>query len=130
MRRFGFDAEQVVFQTIQSPIEVDHKRLDPGQPLAQPIEPRVHGIESRVQAMYSAISARTAQIDQRMEHVDTGWCIELIACNNHVVFDVGGNKFRIVVLTDYARHGSLIRFVGTHEQYDAIKDIEHIRDKR
>ena len=45
--------------------------------------------------------------------------------NNRVVFNVGGNKYRIGVLTDYARHGLLIRFVGTHEQYDAIEQIEH-----
>lgn len=46
--------------------------------------------------------------------------------NNRVVFNVCGNKYRIVVLTDYVRHGMLIRFVGTHEQYDEIEDIEHI----
>ena len=48
--------------------------------------------------------------------------------NNRVVFNVCGNKYRIVVLTDYERHGMPIRFVGTHEQYDAIESIEHIRD--
>ena len=37
-----------------------------------------------------------------------------------------GNKYRIVALIDYERHGMLVRFVGTHEQYDAIEDIEHI----
>ena len=46
--------------------------------------------------------------------------------NHRVVFNVCGNKYRIVVLIDYERHGMLIRFVGTHEQYDAIEDIEHI----
>jgi mRNA-degrading endonuclease HigB of HigAB toxin-antitoxin module len=46
--------------------------------------------------------------------------------NNRVVFNVCGNKYRIVVLMDYARLGMLIRFVGTHEQYDEIGDIEHI----
>ena len=46
--------------------------------------------------------------------------------NNRVVFNVCGNKYRIVVLTDYARRGMLIRFVGTHKQYDAIEDIENI----
>jgi mRNA interferase HigB len=46
--------------------------------------------------------------------------------NNRVVFNICGNKYRIVVLTDYARHGILIRFVGTHKQYDEIKDIENI----
>lgn len=46
--------------------------------------------------------------------------------NHRVVFNVCGNKYRIVVLMDYERHGMLIRFVGTHEQYDAIEDIEYI----
>ncbi len=46
--------------------------------------------------------------------------------NNRAVSDIGGNESRIVALTDYARHGLLIRFVGTHEQYDAIEQIEHI----
>jgi len=43
--------------------------------------------------------------------------------NNRVVFNICGNKYRIVVLMDYNRKGMLIRFVGTHEEYD---DIEHI----
>lgn len=46
--------------------------------------------------------------------------------NNRVVFNVCGNKYRIVVLMDYSRHGMLIRFVGTHEEYDQIDDIENI----
>lgn len=46
--------------------------------------------------------------------------------NNRVVFNVCGNKYRIVVLMDYIRHGMLIRFVGTHEEYDSIEDIENI----
>lgn len=46
--------------------------------------------------------------------------------NNRVVFNICGNKYRIVVRMDYIRHGMLIRFVGTHEEYDRIKDIENI----
>jgi len=46
--------------------------------------------------------------------------------NNRVVFNICGNKYRIVMLMDYARRGMSIRFVGTHEQYDKIGDIEHI----
>lgn len=46
--------------------------------------------------------------------------------NNRVVFNLCGNKYRIVVRMGYVRHGMLIRFVGTHEDYDAIKDIENI----
>ncbi len=46
--------------------------------------------------------------------------------NNRVVFNICGNKYRIVVLMDYVRHGMLIRFVGTHKEYDEIEDIEHM----
>lgn len=46
--------------------------------------------------------------------------------NNRVVFNLCGNKYRIVVRMDYIRHGMLIRFVGTHKQYDDIEDIENI----
>ena len=46
--------------------------------------------------------------------------------NNRVVFNICGNKYRIVALMDYVRHGMLIRFVGTHKKYDEIKNIEHI----
>ena len=44
--------------------------------------------------------------------------------NNRVVFNVCGNKYRIVVLTDYSRHGMLIRFAGTHKQHDEIEEDE------
>ena len=37
-----------------------------------------------------------------------------------------GNKYRILVHIDYVRHGMLIRFVGTHKEYNEIEDIEHI----
>ena len=46
--------------------------------------------------------------------------------NNRVVFNICGNKYRVVVLVDYVRYGMLIRFVGTHKEYDKIEDIEHI----
>lgn len=40
--------------------------------------------------------------------------------SNKVVFNIHGNKYRLVVAVNY-RFGILyIRFVGTHEQYDAI----------
>ncbi|MCH7893951.1 MAG: type II toxin-antitoxin system HigB family toxin [Proteobacteria bacterium] len=53
-------------------------------------------------------------------------CNASILRNNRVVFNICGNKYRIVVLMDYTRYGMLIRFVGTHEEYDEIGDIEHI----
>ena len=37
-----------------------------------------------------------------------------------VVFNVGGNKYRLVVWINYAYRVVYIRFIGTHKQYDAI----------
>ena len=43
--------------------------------------------------------------------------------NNHVVFDIKGNKYRIVVDVDYQRQLVDIRFIGTHAEYDKIDAI-------
>lgn len=37
-----------------------------------------------------------------------------------VVFNVAGNKYRIVTAIDYEKQIAWIRFVGTHSQYDQI----------
>jgi len=37
-----------------------------------------------------------------------------------VVFNVCGNKYRLVVKISYRNAVVLIRFIGTHRQYDAI----------
>ncbi len=40
--------------------------------------------------------------------------------NNRVVFNIKGNRYRLIVVIAY-RHGVVyIRFVGTHEEYDRI----------
>ena len=43
---------------------------------------------------------------------------------DRTVFNIAGNKFRLVVLIDYQRHGVLIRFIGTHKAYDKINVVE------
>jgi mRNA interferase HigB len=45
--------------------------------------------------------------------------------NCRVVFNVAGNKYRIVLAIDYERQIAYVRFVGTHAQYDDI-DPENI----
>ena len=40
--------------------------------------------------------------------------------DNRVVFNIGGNKYRLVVKINYAFHIMYIRFVGSHREYDQI----------
>jgi len=40
--------------------------------------------------------------------------------DNRVIFDIGGNKFRLIVHVSYEYQAMLIKFVGTHADYDKI----------
>ena len=40
--------------------------------------------------------------------------------NDRVIFDIGGNKFRLIVQVSYEYRAVLIKFVGTHADYDKI----------
>ena len=45
--------------------------------------------------------------------------------DSRVVFNIHGNKYRLIVKINYAYKVVYIRFVGTHKQYDAT-DLEGI----
>ena len=44
-----------------------------------------------------------------------------------VIFNVGGNKYRLVAAFDYVRRACFVKFVGTHEEYDSIdaQTVQH-----
>lgn len=42
-----------------------------------------------------------------------------------IVFNIGGNKYRLIVAFDLERQMGFIKFVGTHTQYDNL-DAENI----
>ena len=44
--------------------------------------------------------------------------------NNRVVFNVAGNKFRLIVRIDYDARIVFIRFIGTHAEYDKVEAEE------
>ena len=40
--------------------------------------------------------------------------------DSRVIFDIGGNKFRLVARIAYRHQRVMIKFVDTHKEYDAI----------
>ncbi|WP_246052690.1 type II toxin-antitoxin system HigB family toxin [Leptospira semungkisensis] len=44
---------------------------------------------------------------------------------DRVVFNIGGNNYRVVIKMEYRFGGVYIRFVGTHDEYDRI-DVKTI----
>jgi mRNA interferase HigB len=45
--------------------------------------------------------------------------------NSRVVFNVKGNKYRLIVIVNYKLKIVFIRFIGTHKEYDKI-DVKNI----
>ncbi len=43
-----------------------------------------------------------------------------IIANNRVVFNIQGNRYRLVVAINYEHGIVYIRFIGTHQEYDRI----------
>ncbi len=48
-----------------------------------------------------------------------GNTVDFVA-DNRVIFDIGGNKYRLIVHVAYPFKRILIKFVGTHSEYDRI----------
>ena len=40
--------------------------------------------------------------------------------NQHYVFNIRGNKYRLVVVEKFVMGYDVVRFVGTHQEYDQI----------
>jgi mRNA interferase HigB len=40
--------------------------------------------------------------------------------NNRIVFNICGNKYRLIVRVNYESQWIFIRFVGTHKEYDKL----------
>lgn len=40
--------------------------------------------------------------------------------NGRVIFDIGGNKYRLIAAVHFRGQRIYVRFVGTHAEYDRI----------
>lgn len=46
--------------------------------------------------------------------------------NQHYVFNIKGNDFRLIAVVKFTPQFVLIRFIGTHAEYDRIRYISNI----
>jgi mRNA interferase HigB len=46
--------------------------------------------------------------------------------NNRFVFNIKGNSYRLIAIISFNASKVYIRFIGTHSEYDKIKDIQTI----
>jgi mRNA interferase HigB len=45
--------------------------------------------------------------------------------DNRIVFNIAGNKYRLIVKFNYPYRIGYVRFIGTHAEYDRV-DVEEI----
>ena len=48
-----------------------------------------------------------------------GATVDFLA-DNRVIFDISGNKYRLIAHVAYRHQRVLIKFIGTHAEYDRI----------
>ena len=74
--------------------------------------------EAPVRSWYrSAVAARwRGPSDVKREF---GTTVDFVG-DNRVIFDLGGNKYRLVVHVSYRFGRVLVKFIGTHAEYDRI----------
>ncbi|MEA3342008.1 MAG: type II toxin-antitoxin system HigB family toxin [Chloroflexota bacterium] len=82
--------------------------------------PDYHDAEQPLKAWY----AEAAHADWRTPvDVKEKYGNASIVGNNRVVFNIAGNKYRLVIKFHYNTGIGYVRFVGTHKEYDRI-DVE------
>jgi mRNA interferase HigB len=78
--------------------------------------------QSQLEAWYR--EAKQAQWSDPME-IKAQYRSASILKGGRVVFNIAGNKYRLVVGINYPTQTVFIKFIGTHKQYDQI-DVETI----
>ncbi len=63
-----------------------------------------------------ASSARWASHDD----VKAAYGRNVDLAHGRYVFNIGGNKYRLICRIDFVRHGVLTLWVGTHAEYDIL----------
>ena len=79
--------------------------------------PRYNDSKDQIEAWYH--EARKATWSSWMEIKEKYRNISVLG-DNRIVFNICGNKYRLVVKVNYDAQIVFIRFIGTHKEYDKI----------
>lgn len=74
--------------------------------------------EAPLEAWYAQVKSASWQSPADIKR-EFGATVDFIA-DNRVIFDIGGNKYRLIVHVAYRFKRVLVKFVGTHKDYDRI----------
>ena len=74
--------------------------------------------ESPLKAWHSLVAAARWRTPQDVKEM-FGATVDFVG-DNRVIFDIGGNKYRLVAHVSCEFRRVLIKFVGTHGEYDRI----------
>ena len=74
--------------------------------------------ETPLRVWYTAVS-HSEWLGPSDVKAEFGATVDFIG-DNRVIFDIAGNKYRLIVHVAYAYKRVLIKFVGTHAEYDRI----------
>lgn len=78
--------------------------------------------EQSLRAWYYEVKAQNWQLPR---DVKTRYKNASILKNNRIVFNISGNKYRLIVAVKYELKIVYVRFIGVHSEYDKI-DAENI----
>ena len=74
--------------------------------------------EIPLRAWYGVASQAAWAAPQDIKN-DFGTSVDFVA-DNRAIFDIAGNKYRLIVHVSYRYKRLLVKFVGTHRDYDKI----------
>jgi mRNA interferase HigB len=74
--------------------------------------------EMPLRAWYADVSDAVWATPQDIKN-EYGATVDFVG-DNRIIFDIGGNKYRLIVHVSYLYKRVLIKFVGTHKDYDKI----------
>ena len=75
--------------------------------------------ETPVRIWYASVSKAEWQSPADVKR-QFGGAVDFVA-DNRVIFDLSGNKYRLIVHVSYTYKRVLVKFIGTHAEYDRIE---------